>query len=168
MCRRLATLCLIAVLAIAVFSGCVEKSPLESALAEYGKVVEGKLPEDIRLTIYYIDPNIYTRVPLSKDALITFPGVKMITVQSGELASEWELLKELKPSILQPIQEGSYINARLCYIFEVGNSNEILEVIISQIHGNVFVNGIEVEDHPVFYKLIGSFLTDQDRETLGI
>ncbi|MBO5175465.1 MAG: hypothetical protein J6B84_10035, partial [Eubacterium sp.] len=84
------------------------------------------------------------------------------------LASHWELLKELKPDILQPVQEESHINARLYYFFEVGDSEKILEVIISNIYGSVFVNGFNVENNPVFYDLILPFLEDEDRQILGI
>lgn len=166
--RILAVLCLIAVLATAILIGCAEKSPLERALAEYSKVVEGDPPEDIRLTIYYLSPMILTRVPLSGDDLATFPGVGIITVSSEELASHWALLKELTPSMLKPVQEESYMNARLYYVFETGDSNKILEVVISEIHGTVFINGIEVEDNPIFYDLIIPFLTEESRNVLGI
>ena len=141
---------------------------LEASMDEYLKTVDGMLPDDLRLTIYYLDPTILTRAPLSKEDLQSYPGVVKITVDAEELASHWELLKELKPDILQPVQEESHINARLYYFFEVGDSEKILEVIISNIYGSVFVNGFNVENNPVFYDLILPFLEDEDRQILGI
>lgn len=140
---------------------------LEESMSKYLKTVEEKLPDDFRLTIYYLDPTVLTRVPLSKEDLQSFPGVVKITVEADELASHWELLKELNPDILQPVQEESYINARLYYFFEVGDSEKILEVIISNIYGSLFVNGFNVENNPVFYDLILPFLEDEDRQILG-
>lgn len=143
-------------------------TPLEEAMRDYTEIVEGILPKDLRLTIYYLDPSILTRVPVSADGLLTFPGVETIIVESKELKDHMVLLRELDASILQPVEEPSYINARLYYAFEVGDSEKILDVVISGIHGSVFVNGIEVEDNPVFYELILSFLTERDREILSI
>jgi len=68
---------------------------------------------------------------------------------------------------LQPVKEKTYINARLYYVLEVGTES-LLGVVISDIHGSVFVNGEEVEDHPVFYEIIIPYLTDEDRTILGI
>lgn len=160
--------CLLAFLLTTILTGCSSSSALQEAMKDYSKIVEGDPPEDICLTIYYLDPNLFTRIPLSKDALTTYPGVEIITVKSEELASHWELLKELNPSILHPVEEKSNINARLYYVFEVGDSDKILEVVISNIHGSAFVNGIEVKDNPIFYELIVHFLTEEGRTTLGI
>lgn len=168
MMRSAVVISLLAFLLITILTACSNSSPLQEALNDYSKIVEGNLPDDIRLTIYYLDPNMLTRIPLSKDDLVTFSGVEIITVNSEELASCWELLKELNPSILHPVQEESYINARLYYVFELGDSDKILEVVINNIHGNVFVNGIEVEDNPIFYELILPYLTEEGRITLGI
>ena len=90
----------------------------------------------------------------------------MITVEHGELAAKSELLKELKSSILSFVEEPSYMNARLYYVFEIGEQ-KILEVVISEIHGSVIVNGYEMEDHTIFYELIEPFLTEAAHETLG-
>ena len=141
---------------------------LEESMSEYLKTVEEKLPDDLRLTIYYLDPTVLTRAPLSKEDLQSYPGVVKITVEAEELASHRELMKKLDPNILQPVQEESHINARLYYFFEVGDSEKILEVIISNIYGSVCVNDFEVENNPVFYDLILPFLEDEDRQILGI
>lgn len=148
--------------------GCSDSTPLQDAMNDYCKMVEGDMPDDLRLTIYYLDPTILTRRPLNQEDLVTFPGVEVIIVDSEELAPHWEQLKEMSPSVLQPVQEESYINARLYYVFEAGDSGKILEVVISEIHGSAFVNGVEVEDNPIFYDLIVHFLADDDRDILGI
>mgnify|MGYP003520259334 CR=1 FL=1 len=159
---------LLAFLLTTILTGCSNLPPLEEAMNDYSEIVAGDLPEDIRLTIYYLNPDILTRIPLSKDDLATFPGVVKINVNSEELASHWSLLKELNPSILHLVEKETHMNARLYYVFEVGDSNKILEVVISNIHGSVYVNGIEVEDNPIFYELIVHFLTEEGRNTLGI
>lgn len=153
---------------VVCLTGCSHSTPLQDAMNDYSIMIESGMPEDLRLTIYYIDPTILTRRPLNQEDLVTFPGVEVIIVDSEEVAPHWEQLKELSPSVLQPVQEQSYVNARLYYVFEAGNSGKILEVVISEIRGSVFVNGVEVEGNPVFYDLIIHFLTDADRDILGI
>ncbi len=48
-------------------------------------------------------------------------------------------------------------------MLETGESGKLLEVTISEIRGNVVVNGMEVEFDPVFYELIELFLTEEAR-----
>ena len=140
---------------------------LNNALHDYIKMVEGDCPENLCLTIYYIDPEILTRKPLTAEELMSFPGVKKIRVESEELAAHFELFKKLEPSILQPVEESSGINARLYYVFETGESSKILEVIVWDTCGSIFVNGIEVENNTVLYELIEPFLSEEDRNILG-
>lgn len=166
--KRTVVVVLIALLATRL-TGCSNSSAqLGDALADYSQMVEGDLPEDLRLTIYYLNPSILTRAPLSTEDLVNFPEVKKICIDSGELAPHLSLLQKMDSSILQPVKEESNINARLYYVFEVGDSCKILEVAISDIHGSAFVNGIKVEDNPVFYELITPYLSEEDVNTLGI
>lgn len=167
--KRSTVLIFVFLLLTAIMTGCKNQSaPLQEALNDYSKMVGGDLLEDLSLTIYYIDPELLTRIPVSTEDLMTFRGVKIIVVESEKLENHLEQLRKLDASMLQPVQEESYINARLYYVFEAGDSDKILEVVISEIHGSVFVNGVEVEDNPVFYDLILPFLEDEDREILGI
>ena len=163
------TLLLISFLLAGTLSGCsTPTNKLQDALQDYVKMVEGDCPEDIRLTIYYIDPAILTRKPLTAEELKDFPGVQKITVESEELAKHFETFKKLTPSALHPVEENSGINARVYYVFETEDSGKILEVIICDSYSSVFVNGIEVENNPVFYDLIKPFLSEKDRNALGV
>ena len=134
---------------------------LEASFADYLKAVEGDIPEDLRLTIYYIRPYIATRRPLSVEDLMNFTDVNRIVVESEGLAAHSELLRKLDPSLLQPATGESYINARMYYVLEAGN-DKLLEVIIST--GSVFVNGFFVEFHPILLELIAPFLPEDARE----
>lgn len=165
--KILMIVCLVVFFLMIIVTGCSSASPLQDAMEDYSRVVDGTMPEDSHLTIYYIAPYILTRAPLSIDDLKTFQEVRIITVASEELEVHWTLFKELDPSVLQPVKEKTYINARLYYVFEAG-SDSVLEVVISDIHGSVFVNGVEVENHPVFYEMIIPYLTEEDRTILGI
>ena len=149
-------------------SGCSNTTnQLQDALQDYTQMVEGNCPEDLCLTIYYIDPHILTRKPISATELMNFPGVKKVIVESETLATQFERFKKLDASILKPIEENSDINARLYYVFETGESGKILEVTICDADSSVIVNGIEVETNSVFYELIEPFLSQEDRNMLG-
>lgn len=159
-----------------ILTGCSSPSThLQKSMKDYTKMLEGDLPEDLRLTIYYMSTAILTRYPYGIDDLVKFAGShsQTIVVEAEELAAHKELLKKLDASKLQPVQEESYINARLYYVFEVGDSEKLLEVVVTpefldKINGYVVVNGIEVEDNEIFYELIIPFLTEDAHNKLGI
>ena len=140
---------------------------LHYALKNYTKMITTGIPEDLRLIIYYIDPHILTRYPLSIDGLVGLDDVDIIEVDAQKLADHWELLRKLDAAALQPVEEKTYLDVRLYYVFETGDGNKLLEVAISEINGNVFVNGVEVEHDPVFYEIIAPFLSEEDHTVLG-
>ena len=177
--KRLKIFCVLLALCLlftTTLTGCSGPSTrLQRSMKDYTQMLEGDLPEDLRLTIYYMSTAILTRYPYGIDDLVKFAGShsQTIVVEAEELAKHKELLKKLDASILQPVQEETYINARLYYVFEVGESEKLLEVVVSpeqlgKIYGDVVVNGVAVEDDPVFYELITPFLTDDAHDKLGI
>ena len=164
--RTIISMLLLIAMAVSL-AGCTGARPETlDAVLEYRKAVEGEIPDDLHLTIYYMAPDILTRRPLTADDLKSFSETKVITVDSDELKQHTETLRKLEHRILKVVEEQTSVNARVCYVFELGNKN-ILQIVISDIGGNVFVNGLEVEDHPVFYELIEPFLTEEAHEILG-
>ena len=146
-----------------------EEVSLKDALKDYSQIVEGDMPEDARLTIYYISPDILTCVSVTPEQLKTFDCVTVITAGAEELKPYWENMKKLNASNLHAVEEKTYVNARLYYVLEMGESLQLLDVVVnSTIHGGVFVNGVEVENHPVIYEIISPFLSEHDRDVLNI
>ena len=179
--RKTVTLCLVVSLLAMTMFGCANSTPmpndqpeeisLQDALMNYSRIVEGDMPEDIRLTIYYIPPDTLTRIPVTPEQLktFTFPSVTVITVGAEELKPYWENMKKVNASNLHVVEEKTYVNARLYYVLEIGESLQLLDVVVnSTIHGGVFVNGVEVENHPVIYEIISPFLSEHDRDVLNI
>ena len=175
--KRLKIFCVLLALCLlftTTLTGCSGPSTrLQRSMKDYTQMLEGDLPEDLRLTIYYASLDFVTRAPVRVEDLILIPITRKIVVESEELAKHKELLKKMDASILQPVQEETYIDARLYYVFEVGESEKLLEVVVSpsqlyKINGSVVVNGIEVEDNPIFYELIAPFLTEDAHNKLGI
>ena len=158
---------LVLVLVISVFTGCKgEDGRLREALAPYAKIVEQDSLDGLRLKIYYISPSIFTRAPLTVEGLIRWSEEEII-VDSERLQEYAALLKQLSADALTPVQEPSYLNARLCYLFETEDGT-ILEIAVGGVNNSVFVNGIEVEYNELFYEIIAPFLTDAAREEIEI
>lgn len=177
-----------AVVLVAVLGGCTDPSAdapttqpetvvdaaaqLDASLQEYWKMVDGELPKDLRLKIYWISPSIATRRPLSVEDLISIDGVYKIDVSAEDLAENQETLKELTPAVLHSAEGDYYLGARVYYVFEAGENNKILEVAMwchnENISGDygVLVNGVTVEETPAFFRLIEPFLTEEARDML--
>ena len=170
--KRIIIVAFFALLLAVGLPGCQNPSdPLHDALCEYSEIVARELPDDLYLTIYYMDPKISTRYPLGKDDLIAFcdDGFGRIEViEAEELKSHAALFRKLDASALTPVQGEAHINARMYYVLASESSGKILEVIVNDIHGYVFVNGVAVEENPIFFELIKPFLTEEACNLWGI
>jgi undecaprenyl diphosphate synthase len=133
----------------------------------YSSVVDGELPDDLRLTIYYLSPSILTRVPLSSDQLISYSLTEKIIVESSELVKHQELLQKMNVSALQTDSEETYMNARLYYVFSTEDNEKLLEVVLSDRARDPFVNGIQVKDSNIVFELITPFLPEDVRNRLN-
>jgi hypothetical protein len=172
--RNAAIYILLAIILVATSLWISSEETLENTLDDYEKAVQGGVPSDLKLTICYMDPTILTRVPVrTLEDLMGYSGTKTIGVGSGKLAAHADLLRKLDATCLQGIEEDT--NAQpvtdclsLVYILERGDGRVLLEVMAtSLIHDDIIlVNGFAVENKPIFYELIDSFLTDEDRSVL--
>jgi hypothetical protein len=144
-----------------VLIGCKEYETKEYIeLKEFNVAIE-KEPMDFTLSVYYIDPRILTRAALSVDRLINYSIVTNIVINSDELKEHIDLLKRLNSAELIPVEEESYIDARLYYVFESEKDGKILDVALCTSRGHMFVNGMEVAMNPVFVELVLPFLPEE-------
>ncbi|MGM9601727.1 MAG: hypothetical protein ACI3W5_09160 [Faecousia sp.] len=137
-----------------------ENMQREDILLSYTKALEEGVPDGLSLTIYYMDPTILTRKPVSVGELLTFHDVKKIQISYDELVSHYELLTKLDTSKLEPAVVKTGINARLYYVLETKDAGPILEVVVTGLHDSVFVNGFEVKGNVVFFELIAPFVDE--------
>lgn len=135
------------------------KAP-KQAVAEFEKMLEKPLPEDLTLTVYYMSPAIFTYAPVMPEELKSFTGVKTISVDREYLAGHVEQLKKLNTSLLQPSEHMPGMNARMCYVFETGDGETLLEIATNGVDCDFFVNGMMVQYDPAFYEAIQPFLTE--------
>ena len=159
--------CIIGVIfVISLFAGCKRINGVDMKLHDSFitllNALEQEAPDGLCLKIYYLDPSILTRAPLTTEDLINFPGVKEIIVDCQHLKEHVDLLNQMKADNLVPVKNSSNLNARLCYIFETNSDGKILEIAAGGAKNSVFVNGIEVEYNDLFRNVIIPFLTDEE------
>jgi len=169
---------------ITLFSGCDKrKAQLQQTFDTYSSMLEEGRVDELKLKIYYISEEVFFCAPLSVDKLIHSSYTQMIVVEGEELKSHIDLLKDLKAEALTPVREESYLDARLCYIFETMDGEKVLEVAsygatdnymdalsenitsgnenLTGMRLNVFVNGIAVEHNDILYEVIKPFCSEE-------
>ena len=148
-------------LALVLFVGCGKTDmQLQDAFDDYSRILAQELPDDLSLKIYYIGPLIATRAPLTVDDLIHFRNVHEIDIDSAHLKEHIDLLQQLKADHLVPVKQTSFLDAKLCYIFETDSDGKVLEVAFGGIANSVFVNGIEVENNDIFLQVLDPFVAE--------
>lgn len=145
-----------------ILSGCdVNVKRQESVLKDYLEKIDKGTFEGLTLTIYYLDPMILTRTPLSIEGLIDFDIAQKFTVNSSELKEHIDVLKKLQDDELKPVKKASQIDARVYYVFENDTGDIILDVAMWGEDYSIFVNGLEVEWNDIFFDLISPFLPEE-------
>ena len=163
-------LCLAALLAGFIVGKCTQESPQEAVLEKYTEVIQGQMPEDVRLTIYIMTFDAFYSVTVSREELMAHPHEKII-VGPEELAPYWETFRKIKPSALQLASEKEdFRQHEYGYVLEVGdgqgNYEKILEVSWDKPGENVMVNGVEVENVELLCDLVAPFMTYDERGSL--
>lgn len=157
----------LALLALTILSGCqADDRQLQQECEDFSQILEHETLDGLCLKIYYLDPSVLTRAPLTVDDLIDSRSVHMIVVDSEQLKEHIELLNQMTVDNLVPVKHTSHyatrLNARLCYIFETDNNGKVLEVAVGGLNNSVFVNGIEVEYNDIFRDIIEPFVTEEE------
>jgi len=142
----------------------------------------------LRLTIYYMRPTTSTPAPVSIDELLygNNPPKKKneiygwydykIILEGGSNDHEnFEILKQLADLDIIPVENVSYTNARIYYVFENEKGQKIYDVAMwgyltnsnnSAYVNSVYVNGIAVEWNDTFCEVIMPFLPGKDARIL--
>ena len=137
------------------------------AAYNFSKHVDSMDLSNLTLTIYYVNPSIFTLYPLGVDEVIDSCGEQAIVVDGDTLEEHIDLLKQVKNAPLKPVWHKAYMNARIYYIFEAEGKGKILDVVmwgeyedIDIDAGIIFVNGAKVKETDIFYEIIIPFLPD--------
>jgi hypothetical protein len=152
---------LLPLLILAIFTGCrKQEAPAEIAMKDYNEVIESESFDELTLTIYYTDPNFYSRAPVSVEQFTAMSFVTKVVISGSELEQHIDLLKRLSTAELNFV-ERSYINTRLYYVFESEKNGKILDVAVCAYGGGMFINGLGANTNKVFVELVLPFLPEE-------
>lgn len=167
LCRVFLTVAMITVIAVLALSGCrVQPAPLQDALADYEKVLKTDGLDGLRLSVYYIDPSILTRSPLTEEQLLSFESVQKFEVDNAQLLQHIELLKTINAEEMTPVSNTSVLDARLCCIFESDRAGQILRLTLGGKDNSIFVNEVEVENCELLRDLLAAFASEETMRVL--
>ena len=153
------------VLLAIILTGCSKDMRPAKELEKYTKIIEDENFDKLSLTIYYINPTILTRAPLSVDQLIKYNNVNKIVISGSELKEHIDLLKQINKDVIIQVKKNTRLNARLYYVFET-EEGKVLDVAMWGDDNSVFVNGFEVKWNDVFLDIIKPFLTQEAKDDL--
>ena len=111
-------ICMAIFFELLTFACCgVKNARLQVVLTDYAAVLESNGLDGLRLSVYYIDPSILTRFPLTEERLLSFESVQRFDVDNAQLLQNIELLKTINAEEMTPVSNTSVLDARLCCIF---------------------------------------------------
>ena len=162
--------------AIVVLSSCrVDKEPSSETAIEFKEIIESGDLKNLSLTIYYVDPHIWTNPIRSVDALIKFIDgysdfedvVQKIIIEGVKLEEYDDFLNQINNSELVPVESDSFLDARIYYVFETKKGRALFDVVMWNSDESIVVNGAKVEYEDVFGEGIMQFLPEISAEQLG-
>lgn len=155
-------------LATTIFVSCGKDDDAQAKKAQerLSKQIENGNVSNLSLTIYYLSPFYYTFAPLDVDELIGGYYEHKMVVDGNMLEEYIDLLNQISSIELIPVENESYIDARIYYVFEARNNRKIFDVAMWGDEWNVYVNGVEVKETDIFYDVIMPFLPEDAVSTL--
>ena len=82
-------ICMAILFELLTFACCgVKNARLQVVLTDYAAVLESNGLDGLRLSVYYIDPSILTRFPLTEERLLSFESVQRFDVDNAHRAAE--------------------------------------------------------------------------------
>lgn len=138
---------------------------LSYLLDDFSEAIANGIPADMELTIYYRTPYVSFDMPIDETELIIMCSESedasiagKVLIDSTQLLSQLDQFKKITSAALRKPIISQYKNAWIYYYIETEAAGKVLEVTISGIHGNIFVNGTELKYNPVFLDLVSPYL----------
>ncbi len=160
-------ICMAILFELLTFACCgVKNARLQVVLTDYAAVLESNGLDGLRLSVYYIDPSILTRFPLTEERLLSFESVQRFDVDNAQLLQNIELLKTINAEEMTPVSNTSVLDARLCCIFESDRAGQILRLTLGGKDNSIFVNEVEVENCELLRDLLAAFASEETMRVL--
>ena len=150
-----------------IFSSCGGNyMSLKDISPKFYELIESGNLNYVTLNIYYKDFWVLTRMPVTLERLIGGWYDYKVTVFGEQLKEHLDLLNRLSNTVLIPVRNPSFVNARLYYVFEHEKYGEILSFLTFSGNNTIFINGHEVEHNGIFYEVAIPFLPDDAIERI--
>ena len=158
MVRKIAILVLTVIILLS-FTSCGLKDELYDQTKPFYDIVNGTIPKDMRLTIYYVNYHYIHCMPYSVEMLMTMPDLSIINVRYEDLVKHQEHLSEFDLTLLEPEPKETFTDALVYYVFEL-DSGPVLEYVHSDMLGCDTLNGIQLKPTSELFDLIDPFLPE--------
>ena len=141
--------------------------PVEEQLSFNERILQENFT-GMTLTIYYADPQVYTRAPLTIQELIervldnnSVEFGNVITIDSKELQENKDLFKKMIHTELTPMKDNPTLNARIYLRFDSEKYGKLYDIAMWGLGDNgsnsIFVCDQPVQEEDIFYELIVKF-----------
>jgi len=128
-------------------------------LSERGNINE------LTLTIYYLPRNVLTPFALTVEELTTIEYFDTVRTVVSDLGAYMDILRQLDTIVLIPVEREHQLMALLHYEFNFRGQK--FTVTGWGQGDSLIVNGVEVEEHYIFYEVILPFLTGRMQDALS-
>lgn len=158
--RMLPKISVLMLLVLIAFCGCVpdhnkKTEQLNKILDNFLVRLDHSNCDNCKLDVYYLNPDVHTRAPLSKEDLLEVGSRK--TFDGTMLSKHMELLNQLNSNNISLAKSNLPRNIRVMFVFEL-EGQVALEIAIGFSTNGIYVNEFEVERNDVFYRLMEVFL----------
>lgn len=127
----------------------------------FSDIIENEDINNLSLSIYYVNPYIFTLSPWSIDDLINSKNVNKVVIKGRDLEEHIDLLGQINNAdLIQSNKNHPHLNVRLYYALESKKNGKILDVAMWGDNNSIFVNGLEVNGNDIFYDVIMPFLPE--------
>jgi len=155
---------IMSLLMFVVFTGGLYYMNSANSFVTLAEFIEQEDIEDLSLTIYFFAPTSPTRFPVSvSDLTESFHEYKIIIRGSRQEDIIFDILRNLADTELVLVEGEVRTCARIHYVFETGDGQNIFEVTLWGLEdagrtNHIIVNGVAVEENIIFYEAIKQFL----------
>lgn len=122
--------------------------------------------KNVTLELYYLDPSVLTRKPLTVDDLVESCDTHVV-VEPDTLYENRQTIFEMLDTSTVPMEGDAYLNARVYYVMKSTNGKTLFEVAMWGENGSIFVNGVKCHAEKVFYDVALKFLPGEGRQGDG-
>lgn len=140
--KYLITVCVILSM---LLSACSEADPKkQKLLKDLNGLAEIQDFEDITISVYWIDPSITLRAPMSREAIAT-RGDNEIQVKGDEIEGKLDWFNKIKSKDIVVLDEEMWVNARFYVVINSDEKGTLLDFVMFGGWDYFIINDVVIE-----------------------